>query len=261
MVILFIGDIVGEIGREAVRFLCLRLRDRYHADLVCANVENVTNGRGMSKADYLILKEAGIDVFTMGNHVLGKKEITSYIKTTDRVVRPMNMEGIGGLGSTIIELKGRKVRISNVLGNAFISPTPEYNAFDYFDEFSYKLPSDEIHIVDFHGESTSEKAMFAHMFDGRLSAVVGTHTHVQTSDAQILPKGTAFISDLGFSGHKGGIIGFDAQSVIDRLYYDSPRGFRIPLRGKAVVEGAILRFEESRFPISISSFREETDVI
>ena len=182
MRILFFGDIVGKNGRNAIKRNLGLLKSKFRADLVIANGENATHGKGLIENHYNELIEAGIDIITLGNHYLSKSEITEYIQHANRLVRPLNIKSdIGGYGSVVIDIDDISIRVTNVLGQVFLHEEVE-NPFDSLDQLINNSEKANIHIVDFHAEATGEKQALAWAFDGKVSAVLGTHTHVQTND-------------------------------------------------------------------------------
>ena len=207
MKILFLGDIFSKSGREVVKKHLHFLKERHSIDLVIANGENSAHGKGMTKKIYDELMEVGIDAFTMGNHFLKNKDIIKWLDSVNNIARPLNLDGIiEGKGSIVIETKKGKVRITNLIGRVYIKEFDALNPFECLDDLLDD--SDEfIHIVDFHAEATGEKKSLAYYFDGRVSAVLGTHTHVQTADNRILKNGTAYISDVGFCGSYESVLG------------------------------------------------------
>ncbi len=241
MRILFFGDIVGKIGRRAVRDSINNLVEKYQIDFVIANGENVTHGKGLNKNHYQELLDYGIDAITLGNHYLGKTHILDYINDADDLIRPLNLiKDIGGEGSRVFEVDGVKIRITNLLGVAFMKEEVVAPYQSFHELLSDIEGEDSIHIVDYHGEATGEKMCFAYVFDGLVSAVVGTHTHVQTNDAKILDRGTAFISDIGMCGDYNGVLGFEKTSVINKTVFGSNICFTLNDEGKAIVNAIVL---------------------
>ncbi|OQC50403.1 MAG: hypothetical protein BWX57_00231 [Tenericutes bacterium ADurb.Bin024] len=218
--ILFIGDVVGRLGRETLAHFVPLLQAEHEFDLIIANGENTTHGRGLSKKHYNELTQLGVDVITLGNHFDDRPELQTYIEEVRNLVRPLNLiDNYPGEGSIVFTTKkGIKIRITNILGQAFMKEiiTSPYANLKMLNTKSEKM----IHIVDYHAEATAEKMTIAWEFDGEVSAVLGTHTHVQTRDARILPNGTAYISDVGMTGSYNGIIGADRERVIERTWFD-----------------------------------------
>lgn len=244
MKILFIGDIVGRIGRRIVKKKINDYVKKYGIDFVIANGENATHGKGLIQKQYEELVDAGIDVITLGNHYDSKNEIRRYIERVDRLVRPVNLvETYPGDGSAIYDLDGITVRVTNILGSAFINEKVN-NPYYAFLEILENEEKANINIIDFHGEATAEKMCFALAFDGKVSAVVGTHTHVQTADARVLPKGTAFISDVGMCGLYDGVLGFEKNSVIKKTIYGQQSKFETPGEGKGLFSAVVIEVDD-----------------
>lgn len=214
MKILFIGDIYSKSGREVVRKYLPLLKKQYEIDLVIANGENSAHGKGMTKRIYDELMDIGIDAFTMGNHFLKNSDITKWLDSVDNIARPLNLGGIvEGKGSVVLETKKGNVRVTNLIGRVFIKEFEALNPFECLDELLDEC-EEKIHIVDFHAEANGEKKSLAYYFDGRVSAVLGTHTHVQTADNRVLSKGSAYISDVGFCGAYESVLGIEVADAI-----------------------------------------------
>lgn len=244
MKILFIGDIVGRVGRRMIREKLPYFVNKYEIDFVIANGENVTHGKGIIKKHYDELIDAGVDVITLGNHYNSKNEITKYLDRVDRLIRPINLRNsFPGEGSALFDLDGITVRVTNILGSAFINEEVNAPYLAMLDLLETAEPA-TIHIVDFHGEATGEKQSFAYAFDGKVSAVLGTHTHVQTNDYQILEKGTAFISDVGMTGFKDGILGCEKSTVIKKIMYGQPSKFEPPEEGKGIFSAVVVDIDD-----------------
>lgn len=240
MKVLFIGDIVGEPGRRMVREHVKRLVEGHRADLVIANGENAAGGFGITPeiADDLFF--SGIDVLTSGNHVWDKKEIEPYLVKQDRLIRPANYpEGTPGFGSVVVATaEGAKAAVLNLEGRVFMSNVED--PFRVADRELERLKKETpVVIIDFHAEATSEKAALGWYVDGRASAVIGTHTHVQTADERILPGGTAFLSDAGMTGPSDSVIGVRKEDAIARFLTQRPRKFEIP-KGPVHLDAVVL---------------------
>ena len=226
MKVLFIGDIVGKPGRKAVRKGIPDLVGKLKADFVIANAENAAGGFGITKSIGEELFSLGIDVLTSGNHIWDKKEAINYIPKENRLLRPANYPAdVPGTGSIVMKTPaGEKIAILNISGRVFMNPLD-----CPFKTAEKELPAlkEQTHviIVDFHAEATSEKSAIGWFLDGRVSAVVGTHTHVQTGDEKILPKGTAFISDVGMTGPVDSIIGVKKEQIINKFLTGIPCRF------------------------------------
>ena len=213
MRILMVGDVVGKPGRKAISVLLPELRGKHGIDLIVANGENAAGGIGLTPETAQELFQAGVDVITSGNHIWHHKEIIPYIENEPRVLRPLNMPpGVPGRGYLITE----KAMVVSLMGRVFVGHFDcPFRAMDCLLEEVNPRP--QVILVDFHGEATAEKVALGWYLDGRVSAVLGTHTHVGTIDTRILPKGTAFVSDVGMVGATNSVIGDDTDSVIQRF--------------------------------------------
>ena len=213
--VLFIGDIVGEPGRHAVAQVLPKLKQNLAIDITIANGENSAGGIGITKETALDIFESGVEVITLGNHVWSKRDVYPYLDEETRIVRPANYPaGAPGRGWTVCRTRdGRKIGILNLCGRVFMETLE--NPFTVADKVIETLSAEtSVILVDFHGEATSEKTAFSWYVDGRVSAVLGTHTHVQTADERILPKGTAFLTDTGMTGPMDSVIGMKKELVI-----------------------------------------------
>lgn len=258
MKILFFGDIVGQVGRNAIRHNVEKLVKKYQVDFVIANGENTTHGKGLIERHYNELLDSGIDCITLGNHYMSKDRILEYIDDAECLVRPLNLvKEFGGVGSRLFEVNGIKIRVTNILGEAFMKEevsSPYMSLKNLLDSCDGE---DSIHIVDFHGEATGEKACFAYAYDGIVSAVLGTHTHVQTNDAKILAKGTAFISDVGMCGAANGVLGFDKNTVINKTLFGETVRFDIDTKDDEMINAVVMEIDDVSkkcleiFPIKI----------
>jgi metallophosphoesterase (TIGR00282 family) len=259
MRVLFYGDIVGKVGRFAVHFSLAKLVQKYHIDFVIANAENATHGKGLSESHYRYLLSSGVDAMSLGNHWNGSKDIGDYIDDADELVRPLNLLNFThGVGSASFDVNGVEVRLTNILGQAFMK---EEVASPYL-SLKELLPTVApcIHIVDFHADSTSEKAIFAYCFDGQVSAVLGTHTHVQSADERILPNGTAFITDVGMCGDPEGIIGYEKNSVINKMVFGAKEPFQINDAAPMMVNAVVMEFSEETYQaVSITRINERVE--
>ena len=218
--------------------------DKYHIDFVIANGENVTHGKGLLRHHYLELVDDGVDAITLGNHYDSKNDLRKYIDTTDRLIRPLNLlHPYPGEGSIVYELNGVTIRVTNVLGSVFMSEqvnNPYYSLLELMDSEEKA----DIHIVDFHAEATGEKLCLAYALDGKVSAVLGTHTHVQTKDYKILENGTAYISDVGMTGFADGALGFDKETVINKIVYGNRSRFDLPDKGRGLFSAVVIDVDE-----------------
>lgn len=224
MKVLFIGDIVGNPGRKAVREMLESIRREMPYDFCIANGENAAGGNGITCVVAQELYKCGIDAITMGNHTWAKKEITNFIDSDPKIVRPANYPpGLPGKGSAII---GGKLGIVNLLGRIYMDNVDcPFRTLDR--ELEYLKSKVKVVLVDIHAEATSEKCALAWHADGRVSAVLGTHTHVQTADERIFPFGTAFISDVGMTGPYEGVIGVDREIVLEKFLTCMPVRFEL----------------------------------
>lgn len=223
MNILFIGDIIGRPGRSAIKEILPDLKKELEIDLVIANGENLAAGIGMTLDTYEEMKDAGINYFTSGNHIWNKRDFTPFLDDKKiKVLRPANYpEGAQGRGWSDIETAGKKVRLINLQGRVFMRDLIDC-PFRTADNLSAIGHKPDIVIIDFHAEATSEKNSLAYYLDGKATAVIGTHTHVQTSDARILPKGTAYITDAGMVGPINSSIGDDLKHSIHSMLTGMP---------------------------------------
>ncbi|MGQ9921068.1 MAG: TIGR00282 family metallophosphoesterase [Desulfobacca sp.] len=228
MKIFFIGDIMGAPGRKAVAGLLHKVVDQYNIDLVVANGENASGGMGITPEVAEQLFQLGIDVITTGNHVWKHKEIQAYLQCTDRLLRPANYPaGTPGQGLTVIETAGGEpAAILNLEGRIFMSPLD--CPFRTADRELAALSRDiKVILVDMHAEATSEKIALAWYLDGRVSAVIGTHTHVQTADERLFPQGLGYLTDAGMTGPMDGVIGMDRQVILERFLSQLPQKFKV----------------------------------
>ena len=226
MRILFIGDIVGQPGRDIIREKLRSFRGDEGIDVVIANGENAASGSGLTPKIVGELIKNGVDIFTSGDHIWKKKEIYEYLETTDRVVRPLNYpKGVPGKGATVVDLEGvGKVGVINLVGRVFMDAVdcPFDRVRDEIDRLRKETP---VIIVDMHAEATSEKVAMGWFLDGAASAVIGTHTHIQTADEKILPAGTAYITDCGMTGPYDSVIGRKKEIILTRFITQLPARF------------------------------------
>lgn len=228
MKILFIGDIVGAPGRRAVEELLPRIVDRYAIDLVVANGENASGGIGITPPVAEQLLGQGIDILTSGNHIWKHKEILAYLDDTDRLLRPANYPPeTPGRGYAVVETAaGEPVAVVNLEGRVFMNAIE--CPFRTVDRLLETIPpSVKTILVDMHAEATSEKQAMAWFLDGRVSAVIGTHTHVQTADQRILPGGTGYITDVGMTGPVDSVIGMKKEIILERFLSQRPQPFKV----------------------------------
>jgi metallophosphoesterase (TIGR00282 family) len=226
MRVLFIGDIVGSPGRDGLARLMPALRERVRPDLVIANGENSAGGLGITEKTARQIFDAGADVITTGNHVYRHRDAYEYLDRAERVIRPANYRTSNpGRGHTIVEAAGRRVCVINLIGTVYLDAAR--SPFDVSEALLERLSGEaDVFVVDFHAEVTSEKVAMGWHLDGRVAAVFGTHTHVPTADARVLPAGTAFITDVGMTGSRAGIIGARRDEVLQAFRTQMPIRFR-----------------------------------
>jgi metallophosphoesterase (TIGR00282 family) len=237
--ILFIADVVGAPGRKALAERLPAIRAERAIDAVVVNGENAADGIGITPRLAEQLLALGVDAITLGNHAFRRTEIGEYLDASDRVIRPANTaRGTPGRGSTIVPVGDAKLAVINVLGSLFLHPAT--SMFEVIDELvDDTREQTPVVLVDVHAEATSEKVALARWLDGRVTAVVGTHTHVQTSDATVLAKGTAFITDAGMTGPHDSVIGVEADLAIQRMRTGMPVRFETA-QGGVRIEGAVV---------------------
>ncbi len=237
--VLFIGDIVGKIGRQIVKNILPNIIDRYKIELVIANGENAAGGFGINEKTASEIFNAGVHIITTGNHVWDKKEAIPFIAKENRILRPLNYPSSNpGFGSILYTINNKKVAVLNVSGRVFMN-TLDCPFRSAKLEVENLINSTKIIIIDFHAEATSEKIAFGYYMDGLVSAVIGTHTHVQTADEKILPNGTAFITDVGMTGPMLSVIGIEREQIIERFLTQMPRKYEVA-SGKGMLNAVII---------------------
>ncbi len=243
MNLLFLGDIVGEPGRRAVRLLLPVLRERHQADFVIVNGENSAGGSGITANIARELFAAGVDVITTGDHVWDQRETAGFLPTEPRLLRPANYPaGVPGSGSVVLRKPGLPpVAVLNLQGRTFMPPleNPFHLAVTEVARLRTETP---IIFVDIHAEATSEKIAIGRLLDGTVSAVVGTHTHVQTADEWVLPRGTAYLTDAGFCGPHDSILGREVEPIIRRFQTGMPSRFEVAT-GRIRVQGCVISLD------------------
>jgi metallophosphoesterase (TIGR00282 family) len=242
--LLFIGDIVGEPGRRAVKLLLPGLREKYGLDFVVANGENSAGGSGITPRTAAEIFDAGVNVITSGDHLWDQKEVGELLNTESRFVRPLNYPaGTAGQGAAVYQLPNLPpVAVLNAQGRTFM-PVLENPFLLGREEVERLRKVTNIIFVDFHAEATSEKIAFARMLDGLVSGVVGTHTHVQTADEQIFPGGTAYLTDAGFTGPQESVLGREIEPVLKRFLWNTPQRFEVAKK-RIVLHGAVIAIDE-----------------
>jgi metallophosphoesterase (TIGR00282 family) len=254
--ILFIGDIIGQPGRKTVKSVLPEIVTKEMVDLVIANGENSAGGFGLTVDVCQELLNAGIDVITLGNHTWDNREIYKVLENEPRVIRPANYPGDAPGCGAYLATTGRNqvVGVINILGQVFLDPLlcPFQIADEYVDRVKEKT---KIVIVDFHAEATSEKMALGWYLDGRVTAVIGTHTHISTADERILPKGTGYITDVGMTGPVNSVLGIDPQIVIKKFITKRPVRFEVA-SGPSQLNGVILEVTESGLTASIKRIQK-----
>src|SRR6266481_3798556 len=245
LTVLFLGDIVGEPGRTAVIAQLSRLKETHAADFVIVNGENAAGGRGITGKITIDFLRAGVSVITTGDHIWDQKEILSFIDTEPRLLRPVNYpEGAPGSGSIVLETAKGKIGVLNVQARTFMQPILE-NPFRASEAAVIKMREETRNIiVDVHGETTSERIAMGRFLDGKVSAVIGTHTHVQTADEQIFPGGTAFMCDAGMCGPVNSILGRKIDPILNRFISNLPASFPVA-GGEVRLRGALIEIDET----------------
>lgn len=247
MRILFIGDVVGRTGREAVGAALPGFRERLRLDLVVVNAENASHGFGLGPDMADTLFAAGADVITLGNHAWDRKEIIPYIADHPRLVRPLNFPpGTPGAGSTVVVLAdGRKALVAQAMGRLYMDALdcPFRGTAQELSKHRLGVTT-QATVLDIHAEASSEKMAYAHSFDGQVSLVVGTHTHVPSADYQILPGGTGFLSDAGMSGDYDSVIGMQKDVAVTRFWRKMPAERLNPAEGETTICGVFLETDD-----------------
>ena len=247
MRILFLGDVVGRAGRNAIRDHLRGLRDALKLDFVIVNGENATGGMGLSGEHAKLILDAGADCITLGDHAFDQKDMLSFIEKEPRVLRPINFAKTApGAGMRIFEVPGgKKIAVAQILGQVFMKRAYD-DPFSTIDAALKKAPMGglvDAVVVDVHAEATSEKMAMGHWLDGRASLVVGTHTHIPTADTQILPRGTALQSDAGMCGVYNSVIGMDAAEPLSRFVTGMRKSRFKPAEGEATLSGVFVETE------------------
>ena len=246
MNLLFIGDIVGEPGRRAVKLLLPALREKHQLDFVVANGENSAGGSGITPRTAAEIFDAGVNVITSGDHLWDQKEVGELLANETRFLRPLNYPaGTPGRGAVVFQLPNLPpVAVLNAQGRTFMQQMLENPFILAREEVARLRQLTSIIFIDFHAEATSEKIAIARMLDGQVSAVVGTHTHVQTADEQIFPGGTAYLSDAGFTGPQESILGREIEPIIKRFLWNTPQRFEVAKK-RIVLHGAVITIDDA----------------
>lgn len=244
MNILAVGDVVGSIGITEIQKKLKDIRKKYNIDFCIVNGENAAEGMGLTEKNFKDILSSGADCVTMGNHTWGKKEIFKIINHPN-LIRPNNYpEGVCGKGYNIYNVKNKKIAVINSMGRAEINialDNPFFVTKKIVDEIKNKV---DIIILDFHAEATAEKKTMGYFLDGEITAMFGTHTHIQTSDEQILEKGTAYITDIGMTGPKDSVIGMDKEVAFKRFLTGLPEKYKIA-DGEAILNAIVFEIDDN----------------
>ena len=245
LTVLFLGDVVGEPGRKAVIARLPELKEKHALDFVIVNGENAAGGRGITGKITIELLRAGVSVVTTGDHIWDQKDIVAFLALEPRLLRPLNYpDGAPGGGSIVLETAKGKIGVINVQARTFMQPILE-NPFRALETAVTKMRDETANIiVDVHGETTSEKIALGRFLDAKVSAVIGTHTHVQTADEQIFPGGTAFLCDAGMCGPVNSILGRAIEPIMNRFVSNLPASFPVA-GGEVRLRGALIEIDES----------------
>ena len=258
MKIIMIGDIFARPGREAVEKYIPVLREKYQPDLIIANADNASHGLGINTQNVKDLYEYGVDLLTGGDHIWHQKDLLPHLDRSPWVLRPINYpQGTPGKGFHILEKNGKRVLVIHAMARVFISHLVD-DPFAAIEKLltGYTLGKNiDAIVVDFHGEATSEKNALGFALDGRVSAVVGTHTHIPTADARILPNGTAFMTDLGMTGDYNSVIGAEMDTPISNFRTGLKLGHLQPAKGEGTLCGAFIETDDSGKAIRMEPIR------
>ncbi|WP_029521844.1 TIGR00282 family metallophosphoesterase [Persephonella sp. KM09-Lau-8] len=257
MKFLCIGDVIGRTGRNALKRFLPEVKEKHQPDFIVLNGENAAGGFGLTKKVYDELLSMGIDVITSGNHIFDKKEITQFIDQEEKLLRPANYPPQAlGRGYGIYEKNGKKIAVINLMGRVFMG-IPLDCPFRKFDEIYEKIKEEvDYIIVDFHAEATSEKTAFGYYVDGRADIVFGTHSHVATADDMILPKGTAYITDVGLTGPKYSVIGMKIEEPIQKFITGMPVKYDVA-KGPLIFQAIFVKKTEEKTEIIRLKLEEE----
>ena len=245
MNILAVGDVVGNIGIQGLKNKLKRIKEEYKIDFTIVNGENAAEGMGITEKNFKDILSAGADCVTMGNHTWGKKEIFKFIDHP-RIIRPANYpDGVCGKGYNIYICGQKKIAVINAMGRVDINIMLD-NPFEIVNKIIEKIKNEvDIIILDFHAEATAEKKAMGYFVDGKINIIFGTHTHIQTADEQILPKGTAYISDIGMTGPKNSIIGMDIEASLKRFLTGLPEKYKIAT-GECIFNSILFKIDNEK---------------
>jgi metallophosphoesterase (TIGR00282 family) len=248
MKILFIGDIVGKPGRRAVAGILPKLKKELKIDAVIANVENLAHGKGLNESSLQEMIDAGVDIATGGDHIFDKPAAEELFKSEPNIlVRPLNFPEIKvGQGSKTFHLGQKTVTVVNLLGQFGMANPPSESPFEAMQRWMKKMPVSDITILDLHAEATSEKVNMGWWLDGKVTAILGTHTHVRTADERVLPNGTGYISDVGMTGLRDSSLGIDKDITVQRFLTGAHIVHEIPDHGVAMLNAVLLEEKDGR---------------
>ena len=243
MNILAVGDVVGNIGIQELKKRLKKIKEKYEIDFTIVNGENAAEGMGITEKNFNDILSTGADCITMGNHTWGKKEIFKFIDHP-KIIRPANYaEGVCGKGYNIFKCKDKKIAVINAMGRVEINIMLD-NPFEVVKKIIEKIKNEaDIIVLDFHAEATAEKKAMGYFADGKVNIIFGTHTHIQTADEQILPKGTAYISDIGMTGPKNSIIGMDIDASLKRFLTGLPEKYKIAT-GECIFNSVLFKIDD-----------------
>lgn len=259
MRLLFIGDVVGSLGRKKVSEYLPKLKKKYRPQVTIVNGENAASGRGITERIYKGFLQDGADIITMGNHTWDNKAIFDFIDSAKKMVRPANFpEGTPGHGMIFVKVNQLELAVINMQGRSFMVDLddPFRKADELIEEAQRRTP---FIFFDFHAETTSEKQSMGWYLDGRVSAVVGTHTHVQTNDARILPRGTAYLTDVGMTGPYDGVLGMKKEPVIEKFLSALPQRFEVVEEGRSILSGCVIDIDQQGKAVMIETIQISED--
>lgn len=244
MRILFIGDVMGSLGRKALTEYLPRLKQKYAPQVTIANGENAAGGRGITQKIYKKFLQDGVDVVTLGNHSWDNRDIFEFIPDVKKMIRPANFPaGTPGSGMVFVKVNAIELAVINLQGRTFMTAIDDpFKKIEELVEAARKRTP--FIFIDFHAETTSEKEAMGWFLDGRVSAVVGTHTHVQTNDARILPQGTAYLTDVGMTGPYDAILGMKKEAVIEKFITALPKRFEVVESGRSILSACLIEIDE-----------------
>lgn len=244
MKILFVGDIVGSIGRDALKDNLSKIKEKHMPHFVIVNGENAASGKGITEKIYKDFLALGVNAVTMGNHVWDNREIFDFIEDAKALVRPANYpDGTPGAGLKFFKWNALEIAVINVMGRTFMNPIDDpFKTIEHLVVEARKRTP--IIFVDFHAEATSEKQALGWFLDGSVSAVVGTHTHVQTADNRVLPEGTAYISDVGMTGAYDGVLGVGKEAILKRFTTSLPQRHEVPRSGRSILSAVVVDVDD-----------------